>query len=146
MAKTIKTGTDPKATKGTDPKASLSVYRKQLDEIDDKLLKLYEERMGICEKIGEYKKENGLAAYDEKRENEKLDDVLSKVKNKKYADGAAQLFLTIMQASTEMQEALILGEDYFDDFENIDEMGELDDFNWDGEPIAIDLELGGKIK
>lgn len=146
MAKTTKTGTDPKVKTGTDPKADLGVYRKQLDEIDDKLLKLYEERMGICEKIGEYKKEKGLAAYDEKRENEKLDDVLSKVKNKKYADGAAQLFLTIMQASTEMQEALILGEDFLEDFDSLDEMGDFDDFNWDGEPIAINLELGGKIK
>lgn len=127
-------------------KNDLLEYRGKLDAIDDKLLKLYEERMGICEKIGEYKKENGLPAYDEKRENEKLDDVLSKVKNKKYADGAAQLFLTIMQASTEMQEALILGEDYFDDLDNFEDIDEFDDFNWDGEPVAINLELGGKIK
>ena len=127
-------------------KNDLLEYRGKLDAIDDKLLKLYEERMGICEKIGEYKKENSLPAYDEKRENEKLDDVLSKVKNKKYADGAAQLFLTIMQASTEMQEALILGEDYFDDLDSFEDIDEFDDFNWDGEPVAINLELGGKIK
>lgn len=134
-----------KGTRGTDPNG-LADFRKKLDAIDDKILKLYEERMGICEKIGEYKKENGLPAYDEKRENEKLDDVLSKVKTKKYADGAAQLFLTIMQASTEMQEAMILGEDFYDDFDNLDDLEGFDDFNWDGEPIAINLELGGKIQ
>lgn len=105
----------------------LKQYREMIDKIDDQLLKLYEERMDVCEKIGQYKKDNSLPAYDETRENQKLDEVLSKVKKKKYADGAAQLFLTLMQASTEMQERMIFGDDYFDDF------------NWDGEPVELEL-------
>ena len=118
-------------------------YRKKIDEIDAKLLALYKERMAVCEKIGEYKKQKGLAAYDEKRENEKLEDILSKVEDVKYADGAAQLFLTLMQASTEMQEHIILGDDYYD-YDAVTD-GEDFDFDWDGEPVALDLELGGKI-
>lgn len=117
--------------------------RKKIDLIDEKILKLYEQRMDVCEKIGQYKKDNGIPAYDEARETQKLDDILGKVTKKKYADGAAQLFLTLMQASTEMQEIMIFGEDYFDD---LDVTEDFDDFNWDGEPIALNLDVEGKIE
>lgn len=115
---------------------NLDNLREKIDKIDEKILKLYEERMTICEKIGEYKKANGIPAYDEDREAEKLDKVFAAVENKKYEDGAAQLFLCLMQASTEMQEMMILGEDYYDD---LDSEEEIDDFNWDGIPVEINL-------
>ena len=113
--------------------------REEIDRIDSQILKLYEERMGVCEQIGQYKKDNGIPAYDEKRENSKLDNVLASVTKKKYADGAAQLFLTLMQVSTEMQEAMIFGEDYFEEFDDIAKEEDFDDFNWDGEPIELKL-------
>lgn len=115
---------------------NLDKLREEIDKIDEKILKLYEERMAVCEKIGEYKKANGIPAYDEDREAEKLDKVFAAVTNKKYADGAAQIFLGLMQASTEMQEMMILGEDYYDDYTGEEE---IDDFNWDGVPVQIDL-------
>lgn len=119
--------------------SDMKKLREKIDKIDSQILKLYEERMGVCEEIGQYKKDNGLPAYDEERENQKLDDVLSSISKKKYADGAAQLFLTLMQVSTEMQEAMIFGEDYFEDFDDIASEEDFDDFNWDGEPIELKL-------
>ena len=104
--------------------------REKIDEIDSKLLALYEERMDVVRMIAKYKSENNLPVYDAKREDAKLDDVFASVKNKQYADGAAQLFITLMQASREMQEEMMgLSDDGYDDF------------NWDGEPLELNLEM-----
>ena len=35
--------------------ATLEELRGQLDVVDDQIVKLYEERMKICEQVGEYK-------------------------------------------------------------------------------------------
>lgn len=87
----------------------ISDYRGKINEIDDKMLKLYIERMDVCYKIGEYKKEKELSTYDPDRENEVLEQVLSQVDNPQYADGAVQLFLTLMQSSCELQDKIISG-------------------------------------
>ena len=115
--------------------ADIKKLREQIDKIDSQILKLYEERMDVVRAIGEYKIANNLPVYDAAREDAKLDEVFSSVSNKKYADGAAQLFITLMQASKEYQEDLFgISDDGFDD---------IDDFNWDGEPIEIRLESLG---
>ena len=115
--------------------ADIKKLREQIDKIDSQILKLYEERMDVVRSIGEYKIANNLPVYDAAREDAKLDEVFASVSNKKYADGAAQLFITLMQASREMQEDMFgIADDGFDD---------IDDFNWDGEPIEIRLESIG---
>ena len=50
----------------------LNELRGQIDSIDEQLVKLFSERMKISGRIAEYKTENGLPIYDEKREIEKL--------------------------------------------------------------------------
>ena len=50
-------------------------YRAQIDKVDDQLLSLFKERMGISGKIAQFKKEHGLAALDATREREKLADI-----------------------------------------------------------------------
>lgn len=113
-------------------------YRKKIDEIDSQLLKLYEERMDVVAKIGKYKMENNLPVFDAAREDAKLDEVFASVKNKKYADGAAQLFITLMQASKELQEEILgIADNGFDD---------VDDFDWDGEPVELNLDVLGKFE
>ena len=114
--------------------ADIKKLREQIDAIDSNILKLYEERMDVVRAIGEYKMEKGLPVYDAAREDAKLDEVFASVKNKHYADGAAQLFITLMQASKELQEEMMgVSDDGFDDF------------NWDGEPVGIDLEVLGNF-
>ena len=58
----------------------LSDYRKQIDEIDDQLVKLFEERMEVTKGVVEYKKEHGMKILDAGREREKLATVCAKVK------------------------------------------------------------------
>lgn len=102
--------------------------REKINNINDSILKLYEERMDICQAIGDYKKEKGLPVYDPDREDEVLETMLSKVSNPRYRDGAAQLFITLMQVSCELQEGLIdidpFSEEGFDDLELDDEFDE----------------------
>ena len=108
--------------------ADMKKLREQIDAIDTKILKLYEERMDVVRAIGEYKMQNNLPFYDAAREDAKLEKVFEDVSNKQYADGAAQLFITLMQAGREMEEELagVTDDGY-------------DDFNWDGEAVTIDL-------
>ena len=58
--------------------ATLEELRGQLDVVDDQIVKLYEERMKICEQVGEYKVEAGRKVFDRVREKEKLQNVASK--------------------------------------------------------------------
>ena len=97
--------------------ADMKKLRNMIDKIDDQILKLYEERMDVVRAIGEYKMENSLPVYDASREDAKLEKVFANVSNKDYADGAAQLFITLMQASRELQEEMAgLDDSEYDDF------------------------------
>ena len=47
-------------------------YRLEIDRIDKELLRLFEQRMEVSEKIGQYKKTHDLPETDPKREEEIL--------------------------------------------------------------------------
>ena len=50
----------------------LAEIREQLDRIDARIARLFEERMEACGRIGRIKKEKGLQVLDEGREAEVL--------------------------------------------------------------------------
>jgi len=53
----------------------LQELRKKIDEIDDGLVRLFQERMDLSAEIARYKKENNLPVHDPAREREKLYDL-----------------------------------------------------------------------
>lgn len=53
----------------------LQDLRKDIDEIDKQLIDLFQKRMKVASKIGNYKRENGLPVLDSKREREKLNEI-----------------------------------------------------------------------
>ena len=53
----------------------LQDYRKEIDAIDDELVRLFGQRMDIAAKIADYKKENNLPIFVPAREREQLADV-----------------------------------------------------------------------
>lgn len=57
----------------------LKDYRVQIDEIDDQLVKLFQQRMEVARGIAEYKKANGLPILDAGRERDKLNAICAKV-------------------------------------------------------------------
>jgi len=96
--------------------------RKEIDEVDNKLLKLFEYRMDLVMQVAEHKKKNGLAVYDPSREEEKLNHLKNSVINKKNEDAVLELFSQIMAISRRAQYAAItapddLGFTAADDFE-----------------------------
>ena len=83
--------------------ASLEELREQLDQIDDKIAELYEERMEVCARVGEYKIQAGRKVFDRQREKEKLADVASKVKGEFNRKGIRELYQQLMSMSRKLQ-------------------------------------------
>ena len=50
----------------------LTQIRQEIDEIDDKLVKLFEQRMKCAAEVAENKRGTGKAIYDPEREKEKI--------------------------------------------------------------------------
>ena len=83
--------------------ASLEELREQLDQLDDKIAELYEERMEVCARVGEYKIQAGRKVCDRQREKEKLADVASKVKGEFNRKGIQELYQQLMSMSRKLQ-------------------------------------------
>lgn len=83
--------------------ASLQELRQQLDAVDNQIVKLYEERMSICEQVGEYKVETGKKVFDRQREKEKLTDVAGKVTSEFNKKGIQELYQQLMSMSRKLQ-------------------------------------------
>ncbi len=81
----------------------LLTLRGQLDEIDEQIVKLYEERMAISSQVADYKIETGKKVFDKTREEEKLQKVKSLTHNDFNACGIQELFEQIMSASRKLQ-------------------------------------------
>lgn len=81
----------------------LGELRNQLDKIDEQIVKLYEERMGICLQVADYKIENGKKVFDKDREAQKLQKVQSLTHNEYNAKGIQELFEQIMSVSRKLQ-------------------------------------------
>ncbi len=83
--------------------ASLEELRVKLDEIDDQIVQLYEERMKVCGEVGEYKIRAGRKVFDRTREKEKLSDVASKVSGDFNKKGIQELYQQLMSMSRKLQ-------------------------------------------
>lgn len=81
----------------------LGELRDQIDNIDGKIVELYEKRMDICGKVAEYKIETGKKVYDKQREAEKIAKVKSLAHNEFNRHGVEELFEQIMAMSRKLQ-------------------------------------------
>ena len=87
----------------------LQDYRKQIDEIDEELVKLFCSRMEVAAKIGEFKKENNIPILDYKREREKL-NYLSDNCPQTMSDYIRSLYSLIFELSSLHQRKQSCGE------------------------------------
>jgi chorismate mutase/prephenate dehydratase len=81
----------------------LSVIREKINEIDNKIIDLWKDRMEICLSVAQYKKENNLPILDEKREKELLDRI-GNLAGDELDSYARTLYETIMSISRSYQE------------------------------------------
>ena len=81
----------------------LEESRKLIDEIDTKIISLYEERMKIVEEVIKYKIENNISILDSSRESKMLENNLNKIKNDKYKKYYSDVLSGYLKASKAMQ-------------------------------------------
>ena len=70
----------------------LQECRQQIDKIDDQIVKLFEERMKVCEEVAQYKIRTGKQVLDPQREHAKLEEIRGKAHGEFNALGAQELF------------------------------------------------------
>lgn len=85
----------------------LDKERRQIDEIDKKLVRLLEERLEVAEAIGRYKKEHGLAILDARREEEILEKNVGRVENKAYEGYLEDILKKLMSVSRTAQSRIV---------------------------------------
>lgn len=74
-------------------------YRKEINEIDNQLMDLINQRMAVSKEIGRYKFANNLSVESKTREKE----VLVKTLNFSYASEIHQVYQTILEESKKLQ-------------------------------------------
>ena len=88
----------------------LEKCRVEIDEIDRKIIELYEKRMNIVKKVTQYKIENSMSVLDSNRESKMLEknlNLINELEFKKYYPSVLNGFL---KASKDMQNELIDGD------------------------------------
>lgn len=81
--------------------------REQIDEIDNAIVKLFEERMSVSEEVAAYKISTGKKVFDKERERDKLDKLSSLAHNDFNRNGVRELFNQIMSMSRKKQYQLL---------------------------------------
>ena len=85
----------------------LQECRDRIDEIDSEIIRLFEQRMKVCEDVAEYKINTGKKVLDPERERAKLEVLGKKAHGEFNALGAQELFQQIMAISRKRQYQLL---------------------------------------
>ena len=85
----------------------LTDLRQQIDEIDARIVELYEKRMEISGQVAQYKIETGKKVIDKAREEEKIRTVKALTHNDFNRHGIEELFEQIMSMSRKLQYRLL---------------------------------------
>jgi len=83
---------------------NLDCIRQEIDQIDDQIVKLLEERMHLVEGVVAYKKASGKPILDSKREEVIFEKARSRVTNKNYQETIVATFSDILKRSRDYQE------------------------------------------
>lgn len=89
-------------------KEELNKLRLKINDIDDMMIKLLEQRMDISRSVGEVKKRYGLKIFDQKREEEILKNLVSKATNIKYEEPIKEIYNAIFSTSRSLQQEYIV--------------------------------------
>ena len=90
----------------TGGEMDLLEIRQRIDEIDNRLVELFVERMKITEEVASYKKANGLPVLDRGRE-ERILDKITLLAGEEFSSDAKELYERIFELSRAHQEELL---------------------------------------
>lgn len=82
----------------------LDVIRQEIDQIDDQIVKLLEERMRLVDQVVAYKKASGKPILDSKREEAIFEKVRNRVEGKQYQESIVTTFSDILKRSRDYQD------------------------------------------
>ena len=82
----------------------LDSIRQEIDQIDDQIVKLLEERMHLVEGVVAYKKTSGKPILDTEREAVIFEKVRSRVEDKRYQETIVATFSDILKRSRDYQD------------------------------------------
>ncbi len=83
----------------------LNEIRQEINQIDEKLIELFKQRMDCAKEVGNYKKLNDIPVLNQNRENEILDAVAEK--GGEYGASARLLYSNIMELSRALQHNIV---------------------------------------
>ncbi|MBR6025186.1 MAG: chorismate mutase [Firmicutes bacterium] len=89
--------------------SDLNDYREQINRIDDEMAELFEKRMRICGKIGEYKKEHFIPVKDEARESQLIEKNSQRIADPGIKPYYVDYIKSVMNISCNYQNRLISG-------------------------------------
>ena len=82
----------------------LDVIRQEIDQINDQIVKLLEERMRLVDQVVAYKKASGKPILDSKREEVIFEKVKNRVEDKRYQETIVATFSDILKRSRDYQD------------------------------------------
>ena len=82
---------------------TLEEIRQEIDQVDDAIVTLLEQRMNLVDQVVALKKLTGTPVLDSKREDVILARVADKVENKDYKETVVATFSDILKRSREFQ-------------------------------------------
>ena len=83
---------------------NLDIIRQEIDQIDDQIVKLLEERIHLVEGVVAYKKSSGKPVLDTKREEVIFEKVKNRVEDKRYQETIVATFSDILKHSRDYQD------------------------------------------
>ncbi|WP_411682073.1 chorismate mutase [Clostridium thailandense] len=89
----------------------LNSLRKKIDIIDEEIVRLFEERMDIVQRVAEYKKKNSMEILNSKRESEVIETQLNNLRNKSIKKETEEFLKYIMYISRNLQSKILRQDD-----------------------------------
>ena len=81
----------------------LQELRKDIDGVDEEILKLFMKRMDLCKAVADYKKLHDMPVFQGGREKQVIDRIKNLTHDPELEEGTAALFTTIMDISKILQ-------------------------------------------
>ena len=87
--------------------SKLDEARNKIDEIDSKIIELFEKRMTVVKDVINYKIENNIPVLDSNREAVMLEKNLNKIQNNEYKKYYSSVLQGCLKASKDMQKDIL---------------------------------------
>lgn len=100
----------------------LNEARKNIDEIDSEIVRLFEQRMLQANEVAKYKLKTGKAVYDKEREQDKLENLGHLSSNEFNRRAITELFSQIMSISRKYQYGVLPLTTRLTEYEKVEEL------------------------